>query len=255
MSSELLLLVGRDTPDTRDVLETYANELLSREAIDDVAVETYDHEPYRELNDRLAEVQADSVYAIPMFADHTYDTTEELPAALSVIPGDVQYGDILGESRAVTSVLNQRAEAAVTADSEASLVLVGLGSNSVDHETTEYHAQRLRDQTNYDEVLTCYLMQNPALECVRYNISNERSVAVPMFLGHNEATDEQIPNTLEVDRGGIEYAEPLGVHERITEALHAEIEKLRVLAASDDPVPETKITRDHRPLAADGEGR
>lgn len=255
MSSELLLLVGRNTPDTRDVLETYADELLARDAIEAVAVETYDHEPYRELNDRFRGFDADQVYAVPMFASHTYNTTEKLPAALSVIPGDVQYGDILGESRAVTDVISQRANAAVAADPDASLVLVGLGSNSAERETTEYHADRLREQTDYGEVLTCYLMQNPALECVRYNISTERSVAVPMFLGHNEATDAQIPDTLELERGGIDYAEPLGAHDRITDALHAEIEKLRVLAASDEPAPETSITSDYRPLAADGEGR
>lgn len=255
MPSELLLLVGRNTPDTRDVLATYADTLQARGAVDDTAVVTYDQEPYRELKDQLTGFEADRVYTIPMFASHTYDTAEELPAALSVVSGDVLYGDILGESRAVTDVLSQRANEVVTADTDVSVVLVGLGSNSTEHETTEYHAKRLREQTEYGDVLTCYLMQNPALECVRYNIATERSVAVPMFVGHNEATDEQIPDVLELQRGGIEYAAPLGTHERITDALHAEVEKLRVLAASDEPADSVSLTSERRPLAADGDGR
>lgn len=255
MSSELLLLVGRNTPDTTDVLESYATELVARDAVDAAAVETYDHEPYRELRDQLSAFDADRVYAIPMLANHTHNTAEALPAALSVVSGEVQYGTLLGESRAVTDVISERAGAVVSPSADASLVLVGLGSTSGTRETTEYHAERLRNDSAYDEVLTCYLMQNPALECVRYNVSNEQSVAVPLFLGHNEATDEQIPETLELERGGIDYADPLGTHERITDALHAEVEKLRVLADRDEPAPETSISAEQRPLAADGDGR
>ncbi|MFC7197472.1 sirohydrochlorin chelatase [Halosimplex aquaticum] len=95
-----------------------------------------------------------------------------------------------------------------------SLVLVGFGSSSKPHHrrTADYHAERLRERTDYGAVLTCYLLQNPAVECVRYGVSTDRAVAVPLFLARSEATEERVPTELELDRGGIEYAEPLGAH-------------------------------------------
>lgn len=255
MPSEELLLVGRDTAHTRDVLETHADRLVGSGVIESATVETYAHEPYRELHDSLGALDAEHVYAIPMFATHTYDTADELPGALSVIPGEVQYGELLGQSPVVTDVISDRAREEVPANGEGSLVLVGLGSNSTPNrqQVTEYHAERLRERSGYDEVKTCYLMQNPAVECVRYTVSNERAVAVPMFLARNEATDEQIPDRLELDRGGMAFADPLGAHDRLTDAIHSELERLRVLADESTP-SETRVTADRRPLAADGEG-
>jgi sirohydrochlorin ferrochelatase len=122
---------------------------------------------------------------------------------------------------------------------------------------TEYHATRLREQTEYDEVLGCYLLQNPAVECVRYNLTNPSAVAVPLFLSETEATERRIPAKLELDRGGVEYASVLGDHPKITDALHAEIEKQRTLRASDGHSDsfEAQLARSQRPVATDGDGQ
>ncbi|WP_267161168.1 CbiX/SirB N-terminal domain-containing protein [Halovenus salina] len=255
MPSEELLLIGRDTGHGRDVLETHAARLVGSDAVESATVATYKHEPYRELRETLGNLDTERVYAIPMFASHTYDTVDELPGVLSVISGEVQYGELLGQSPAVTDVIDDRAREAVAGDQNTSLVLVGLGSNSApdQQQATEYHAERLRERARYDEVKTCYLMQNPAVECVRYAVSNDRVVAAPMFLAHSEATDEQIPTKLELDRGGIAYADPLGAHDRLTDAIHGELERLRVLA-DEGTTSNARIDTAHRPLAADGEG-
>lgn len=256
MSSEVVLLIGRDTAQARNVFETHAARLVRRGAAEEAVIETYNYEPSRELRSRFAALDADRVYAVPMHATHTYDTTDELPAALSAVPGEVRYCELPGRSPAITDLIRDRATDLVAADGDASLVLVGLGSNSTPHhrQTTDYHAERLREHSAYGEVVTCYLMQNPAVECVRYNISNERAVAVPMFITHNEVTDERIPDNLELDRGGIEYADVFGKHTHITDAIHAEIEKQRVLAGGDEASSQPRMTVDRRPLAADGEG-
>lgn len=259
MTSETLLLVGRDTGYSRDVFETHAERLAGRTAVDEVEVATYESEPVRELRDRLSELTADRVYALPICAAHAHDTIDGVPAALSAVPGEVRYCEPLGRSPAVTEVLEQRGDELVPAGEDATLVLVGFGSSSKPYhrQTAEYHASRLREQSAYGEVLTCYLLQNPAVECVRYNVSNPRAVAVPLFAAPGEATERRVPEELELGRGGIEYAEPLGDHPRITDALHAELEKQRALAADADPARpsfEAKLLQTRRPVATDGEG-
>ena len=76
-------------------------------------------------------------------------------------------------------------------------------------------------------------------------------------MGHSEATRERIPSALEVDRGGIEYAEPLLDHPGVTDALAAEVEKQRSLATGGSSSPQTfeaTLTESQRPVATDGEG-
>lgn len=259
MSSEALLLIGRGTPHTRDVFETHADRLIQRDLVDEVHTATYETEPVRELRGQLAAVAADRVYAVPMCAAHTFDTIDDIPAALSYVSGDVQYCEPIGRSPVVTDLLLQRASNSIPATDDVSLVLIGFGSSSKPYhrQMAEYHAARIREQSEYGEVVSCYLLQNPTVECVRYNISNSRAVAVPLFLARNEATEEQIPEKLELERGGIEYADPFGEHANITDAIHAALEKQRVLALGGDSPSasfEAQLPRNRSPVVTDGEG-
>ncbi|NHN41681.1 sirohydrochlorin chelatase [Halorubellus sp. JP-L1] len=259
MTSETLLLIGRDARNANEVLETHAARLERRELVDDVAVATYDREPDRELRDRFESIAADTVYAVPMCTAHTHDTLDAVPAALSAIPGDVRYGEPLGRSPAVTEVVADRAAAEVDAAADGSLVLVAFGSGSQPYhrQTADYHAARLRERTAYGEVRTCYLLQNPAVECVRYATTNPRAVAVPLFLARTEATERRIPDELELDRGGIAYADPYGTHPRVTDAVEAEVRKQRALAPGDAPSTATfdvDLPASRRRVATDGEG-
>jgi len=258
MTSETILLIGRDADGVRDLLGTHASRLRSRTTAS-VVVATYEDEPIRELRDTLEGLTAETVYAVPMTAAHSHETTTDVPAALSYVSGTVHYCEPLGASPAITDVLAQRAEAGVAPEEAASLVLVSFGSASLPYQrqTTDYHAARLREQTDYEAVLPCYLLQNPAVECVRYNVRTDRAVAVPLFVGHSEATRERIPAALEVDRGGIEYAQPLLDHPGVTDAIAAEVQKQRTLAAGGPraaPTFEATLTESQRPVATDGEG-
>jgi sirohydrochlorin ferrochelatase len=261
MHSESILLVGRETRNARELLETHADRLARRDIADGVEVATYEREPVRELRDRFEALDADTVYAVPMRAAHTYETVGGVPAALSYVPGDVRVCEPLGRSPAVTEVVEERGAEHLSAADDASLVLVAFGSSSKPYhrQTAEYHAARLREHSDYGEVLTCFLLQNPAVECVRYNVTKDRSVAVPLFMSRTEATERRIPEGLELARGGIEYADPLGAHPRITDAVHAEVEKQRVLGLNDDGATTVSLgeglTGTPRPVATDGEGR
>lgn len=254
MTSETLLLIGRGTAHAREVLETHADRLAQRGVVEEVSTVTYESEPVRELPRQLREVPGDRVYAMPVCVAHAFDTVRDLPAALSFVSGAVQYCEPPGRNPAVTDVIVQRATERLGGDAGVSLVLVGFGSSSKPYhrQMAEYHAARLREGSEYGEVHTCYLMQDPAVECVRYELSNEQAVAVPLFLTPCAATERRIPERLEGD--GIEYAEPLGIHPRITDAIHAELEKQRVLTGGGSAAFESRLTATRRPVATDGEG-
>ncbi|MDL5363106.1 CbiX/SirB N-terminal domain-containing protein [Halalkalicoccus sp. NIPERK01] len=259
MTTESILLIGRNTRNAHEVLEAHADRLSRRDVVDDVEIATYKREPIRELKAEFERISADTVYAVPMCAAHSHDTINGIPAALSYVSGDVNYCEPLGQSPAVTEVLEENGASMVPASDDVSLILVGFGSSSKPYhrQTTDYHAARLREQSAYGEVLTCYLLQNPTVECVRYNTTKNQSVAVPLFLTRTEATESRIPDELELARGGIEYADPLGEHPRITDAVHAEVEKQRALAVDDAASPssfEEQLNRTRRPVATDGEG-
>lgn len=253
--SDALLLIARDTTQARDVVETHARRLRSSGVADAVRTAYYEHDPVHELGDEFADVDAETVYALPTTLAHTYETTEDIPAALAECPGAVRYCEPIGRSPGVTGAIRERAaERAPDADS---LVLVGLGNSALPYgrQTVEYHASRLRDRGSYEEVVTCYLLQNPAVECARYNVTGDRPVAVPLFLAGSRATEQEIPRKLELDRGGLAYADALGTHPQITDAIRAEVETRRVLAEDARPASfEATLTMRARPMATDGRG-
>lgn len=256
MTTESIVLIGRERSESEAFFETHAGRLAEQTAVDAVKTATYETEPVQELRGQLRDLSAERVYAVPMRVAHNHDTTRGVPAALSHISGEVLYCEPPGGSDAVTDVIEQKAGSLVSPQPETSLVLVGFGSNSQpDHrKTTEHHADRLRDRTEYGEVVSCYLLQNPAVECARYNISNPAAVVVPLFFGESEATAERIPAQLELGRGGIEYAAPLGCHPRITDAIRAEIERQRALDESAPEPFEAELARTRQPVATDGDG-
>lgn len=258
MTRDALLLVGRDTPHARDVLDTHAQRLRDRDVADAVHVAVYEDEPIRELRGELSSVDAEVVYAVPMVVGHTYETRDALPRALSAVPGEVRYCEPLGRSPALTGTVVDRATRHLPADEDVSLVLVGFGSGSLPYQrqVVEYHAARLRDRTAFGGVVTCYLLQNPTVECVRYEVTTDRAVAVPLFFARDRATEERIPEKLEVDRGGLAYADPLGDHPGVTDAVAGEVAKQRAIAG--EPGADSfgaSLADDRRPLATDGEGR
>jgi sirohydrochlorin ferrochelatase len=259
MTDDALLLIGRDTtPEARDVYETHADRLRRRDTADAVHVATYEHEPRRELRERVGTVGAARTYAVPMCMAHTNETTEALPAAFDAIDGEVQYCEPVGRSPSVTRAIIDRATERSAADAVTSLVLVGFGNTAgaYHRDVTEYHAAHARERADYGDVLACYLTQNPTVECVRYSVGTESAVAVPLFVAPSTASETRIPSKLELDRGGLAYADPLGTHPAVTDAVQDRLETGRVLAESTAGQPsfEETLTETARPLATDGEG-
>lgn len=251
------MLVGRDAGRARDVATTHAHRLRDRDVADAVHVALYDDEPVRDLKETFAGLGADVTYAAPLTLGHTHETHDAVPRALSYVPGEVRYCAPPGRSPALTDAITGRTAERVAPDGATTLLLVGFGSSSLPYQrqVVEYHAARCRERADYDEVVTSYLLQNPTVECARYNVSNDRAVAAPLFLAENEMTEREIPAKLELDRGGIAYADPLGDHEGVTDAIHGEVEKRRALGDATDEDASVPVTGDRQPVATDGEGR
>lgn len=257
MTRDALVLLGRDTAHARETLATHATRLRDRGVADAVHACHYEHEPRRDLRDPLAAVDADRVFAVPMTAAHARETTVGVPAALDRLDAAVHYCEPVCRSSAVTGALRDRAaEAATGRPTAVGLVALGASSQPYHRQVAEYHAARLRERGDYEDVATSYLVQNPAAECLRYNLDAEDAVAVPLFVVASDATDRDIPDRLELDRGGLDYADVLGAHPRLTDAVAAQVAEKRVLAARDGAATfEDSLTANVTAFAADGDGR
>jgi len=257
MSHDTLLLVASEAGRTTIAFETHARRLRDRNVCDEVQVLRYEHEPRRELGDELRQLDTDRAFVLPLSVAHSHETLEAIPGLFDAIDAPVQYCEPLGRSPLVTEALVDRAAAEVPDGPESSVALVAFGSGGKPHQrqVTEYHADRIRERTAFGEVEACYLLQNPAVECVRYNLSRDHAVAVPLFFADCEATETAIPSKLELDRGGLAYADTLGGHPLIAEAIAAAVETERTLAETDSPRTfEETIAATARPMATDGDG-
>lgn len=259
MRNDALLLIGRGRQPARDVFETHATRLRRRDVTDAVHVAPYENDPRDELDATLRAIDADTVYAFPMTIAHNYETTDTIPAALRTLDADVALCEPIGGTAPITEILIDRATAHYAPASDTSVLLVGFGSSSLPYQrqTVEYHANRIAATTDYDEIETAYLLQNPAVECARYNLTNDRAVGVPVFITPTEATEREIPTKLELDRGGLRYADPIGPHSRLTDAIHAAVARQRRLnpdAAGTDPQRPHPDSSETRPVATDGDG-
>lgn len=234
--TDTLLLVGRSHVD--DVARVHADRLRERGVADRVSVATYDDPA------GLDPDTDGTAYVVPMTAAPDRDTTRAIPGAIP----DAHHCEPVGTSPAVARAVADRARAALSPAPDVSLALAafGDGSGSGSWRTTEQQADRLRETTEYGGVTTAYLLQNPAVECLRYNLSGESAVVVPFFLAPCEETERAIPEKLELDRGGLTYADPLGTHEAVTDAIEAELAKARAIGSGTAAVS---------PVATDGRGR
>ncbi len=259
MTQDTLVLVGQEGTHARETLVTHADRIARRGAVDAAHAVTYAEEPGRELRERFRSLAGGDLYVVPASLAHSCETTDVLPRTFPAFDGTVRYCEPIGQSPVITRLVTERATGLVEADGDATLVLVGQGSSSQPYhrQMVEYHATRIAERTDYAAVEPTYLLQNPAVECVRYAVETERSVAVPLFFTENATTGSRIPAKLELDRGGMAYADPLGDHPLVTDAIEGEITRQRALATAEDVRPasfEDALVQGAQSVATDGEG-
>lgn len=260
MTQGTLLLIGRQTTESPQLIHTHAARLRDRNVAETVQVETYDETWDGTAGGTETEHGDEPVLAVPLTVAYTNETRHVVASIARRWGEAVSLCDPIGHSPALTEIIAERADECVTRPEETSLLLVGLGSGSLSDQrrTVEYHEQRLRERTAYDEVRSCYVLQDPVVECARYNVSNEAVVAVPVFVAPSPVTTATIPEKLDTDRGGIDYADPIGTHERLTDAIHAEVARRRALEQASADSGSDRVNRPPavraRTVVTDGQG-
>lgn len=223
--SSALLLVGRETDAAREAARVHARRVERRGTVTEARAALGGPERVREA---VGAVDAADVYAMPAaFARRAGDDPR---LAATDRPDRCEP---VGRSPSVTAALADRARAAAGGDLEGrSLVLVGLGSGSTPDQrrTTRYHATRLLRRRPVAGVHDCYLLEDPAVECARYETGPD-PVVVPCLLAPTAATRAAIRDRLDADWP---VAEPLGTHPRVTDAIVGEIERRRAATAAPD---------------------
>ncbi len=108
------------------------------------------------------------------------------------------------------------------------LIIVGHGSteNPDSSEPTHQHADTIRKRHIFDEVRCAFWKEEPSLREVLYGIKSQNIVVVPNFISEGYFTQKVIPRELELtgrithrENKPIYYADPVGTHPSMTQAL------------------------------------
>jgi sirohydrochlorin cobaltochelatase len=115
------------------------------------------------------------------------------------------------------------------------LVIVGHGSHlNEDSSLPVYeHAGRIRETTEFDEVVECFWKEEPSMRHVLDTIESEDVYVVPAFISEGYFTQQVIPRELGLegpvsrkDQKTVRYAGPLGTFEGMTDVILERAEDL-----------------------------
>jgi len=115
------------------------------------------------------------------------------------------------------------------------LLLVGHGSKSKHaDDVLPYYVDFFRAGGEFDEVLACYLEQEPGVKDILTSIKSDRVFVMPLFIAHGYHTRITVPEALGIKSarsliGGKEivYLEPLGRSELILKLIEERIENAK----------------------------
>jgi sirohydrochlorin ferrochelatase len=246
-----LLLVGRHTDGSSRAIDAHAERLRDRGVAASVRGVRYDRTHAVDgdgtaLSEASAHDDGD-VFLLPAVVANTRGTRHAVRSIAASISAPVCVCDPIGRAPVVSRLLLERAEEAAEPSGDTALVLVGFDSESSppeSRETLEYHARRLRERSGYGDVGSCYLLRDPSVECAQYNVSERRIAVVPAFVSPGPAIEAEIRAKIRDDSDRVSYADPLGTHPRLTDAMHAAVTKRCVLEARDrDASPPTPPIR------------
>lgn len=201
----------------------HADTIRATNAFDEVKTGFWKEEP--SLREVLRTVESEEVYVVPLFISEGYFTEQVIPRELRLDGWDVSewnsdglsadtatleaadtdhtvhYCGPVGTHRAMTDVLIRRAET-VTGDpnigSDVGFAVVGHGTerNENSAKAIEYHADRVRESTRFEEVKALYMDEEPEVDDVTDFFSTEHIVVVPLFIADGFHTQEDIPEDM-----------------------------------------------------------
>ena len=226
MSSQALVVVAHGShlnPESSTPTYRHADTIRETGAFDEVKTAFWKEEPsFREV---LRTVESEEVYVVPLFISEGYFTEQVIPRELRLEEWDVEqwgsdgtsashttlraadtgqrvhYCGPVGTHDAMTDVIVRRAET-VTGDPDVGpgfgLAVVGHGTNRNENsaKAIEYHADRIREQGRFDEVMALFMDEDPEVDDVAELFSTPDVVVVPLFVADGFHTQEDIPEDM-----------------------------------------------------------
>jgi sirohydrochlorin cobaltochelatase len=115
------------------------------------------------------------------------------------------------------------------------LVFVGHGSKSGQaDDVLPYYVDLFKATGDFDEVLACYLEQEPPVDGILSRVKARRVFVMPLFIAHGHHTKVTIPRALGISSphahaGDKEvfYLEPLGRSDLIVKLIQGRIEEVK----------------------------
>jgi sirohydrochlorin cobaltochelatase len=210
-------------PESSTPTYRHADTIRATGAFDEVVTAFWKEEPhFREV---LRTVESEGVYVVPLFISEGYFTEQVIPRELRLEGWDVEdwasdgtsathttvtaadtgqqvhYCGPVGTHDAMTDVIVRRAET-VTGDPDVGegfgLAVVGHGTNRNENsaKAIEYHADRIREQGRFDEVMALFMDEDPEVDDVAELFSTPDVVVVPLFVADGFHTQEDIPEDM-----------------------------------------------------------
>ncbi|MEF8871066.1 MAG: CbiX/SirB N-terminal domain-containing protein [Haloarculaceae archaeon] len=201
----------------------HADRIREAGVFDEVRETFWKEEPsFREV---LRTVDAEEVYVVPLFISEGYFTEEVIPRELRLDEWDpslwhsdgtsaihamltasdvektIHYCGPVGTHDAMSDVIVRRTES-VTGDADVGpgfgLAVVGHGTkrNENSAKAIEYHANRIRNRSRFDEVRALFMDEPPEIDGVTDHFDTADIVVVPLFVADGYHTDEDIPEDM-----------------------------------------------------------
>lgn len=201
-----LLIVGHGStqnPDSSPPSHLHADVIRARRVFGEVACAFWKEEPSLREADYLFDKR--EVYVVPNFISEGYFTTTVIPRELE-LSGPVttrsdgtvwKYCEPAGSHERMTELLLRRARevAPGVRESEASLLIVGHGTGLNDNSAVAAKEQvkRLRERTQFAEVLATYMEEPPLISKWDELTTAPNVVVVPFFISDGLHSYQDIP--------------------------------------------------------------
>lgn len=206
-----LLLVAHGSTENEDSSApawALARELRDRGNFGEVHCCFWKEEP--SLREALYQVQFSDVYVAPIFISEGYFTKQIIPRELELDGpiterGDLtlKYCDPVGSHAAMTELLLAKARetAPDVAPEETTLLIVahGTGLNDESRRAAELQAARLREATDYAEVLAVFMEEEPRVDKWATLADQPNVVIVPFFVSDGLHSYQDIPVLLGIE--------------------------------------------------------
>ncbi|RRJ30241.1 CbiX/SirB N-terminal domain-containing protein [Halocatena pleomorpha] len=207
-------------PDSSAPTFDHADTIRESGAFDVVREAFWKEEP--SIREVLRIVEADEVFVVPLFISEGYFTEQVIPRELRLdgwdvstwesdgtsadyatyeaadIGSTVHYCGPVGTHDSMADVIIQRARS-VTDDPAVGpgfgLAVVGHGTerNENSAKAIHYHADRIREQHDFDEVKALFMDESPEVDDIAEHFDSDDVVVVPLFVADGFHTQEDIP--------------------------------------------------------------